>query len=436
MRQLDPFDAQAKRAQNYPQGKLWQQAILVAILMGTAGCGRIPKQEAEARYNPPRAESSKTKIPVDVAIARTDSLRQGLEFNGTTEPIQHVSVRSRTEGQLLFLGVDAGDKVTRGQVLAQLDNTLPVAEVMEAQAELSARAVEIARARNQVLEAEARVEQARVELEQLIADAQRLQTLFQEGAVSQQDAELAQTAARAAQQILRSAEAQVSIQKKAVAAARKRVVAQQAVLRQTQERQSHAELTSPITGTVLAKVTEPGNLVREGDEIVKLGDFSRVKVVVNISELQLGQISIGQSVQVKLDAFPHQEFPGRVTRISPAADPVARQVPVEVTIPNINGRLGSGLLARVSFTSQNSQGLVVSTTALSDLEGNVATLFVISGVENTARASARKVIIGDRADGQALITSGLEPGERFVVRSSKPLQHGDAVQLSILSESK
>jgi len=429
MTQLGP----SKIAQSFLLGKLWRQAILVAILMGTAGCGTIPKQQAEAMSNPLPTESS--KIPVDVAIARGGSLSPALEYTGTTEPIQEVSVRSRTEGQLLYLGVDVGDKVTRGQVLAQLDNRLPVAEVMEAQAELSARAVEIARARNQVLEAEARVEQARVELEQANADAQRLQTLFQEGAVSEQDAELAQTAARAAQQILRSAQAQVSIQEKAVAAARKRVVAQQAAIAQAEERQSHAKLISPIAGIVKGKTTEPGNLVREGDEIVKLGDFSQIKVAVNISELQLGQISIGQSVQVKLDAFPDREFPGRVTRISPAADPVARQVPVEVTIPNINGRLGSGLLARVSFTSPNSQGVVVPATALSDLEGNVATLFVVTVRDRQAQAEARKVIIGDRADGQASIASGLEAGERFVVRSSKPLQDGDAVQLSILSES-
>ncbi|MGK7902764.1 MAG: efflux RND transporter periplasmic adaptor subunit [Hormoscilla sp.] len=432
MRQLGP----SKIAQSFLLGKLWPQAILVAILMGTAGCGTIPKQQAEARSNSPPAESSKRKIPVDVAIARTGSLSTGLEYTGTTEPIQEVSVRSRTEGQLLFLGVDVGDKVTRGQVLAQLDNRLPVAEVMEAQAELSARAVEIARARNQVLEAEARVEQARVELEQANADAQRLQTLSQEGAVSQQDAELAQTAARAAQQILRSAQAQVSIQEEAVAAARKRVVAQQAAIAQAEERQSHAKLISPITGIVKAKTTEPGNLVREGDEIVKLGDFSQVKVAVNISELQLDKISIGQSVQVKLDAFPDREFPGLLTRISPAADPVARQVPVEVTIPNINGRLGSGLLARVSFTSGNSQGVVVPATALSDIEGNIATLFVVTVQDRQAQAEARQVIIGDRADGQALIASGLEPGERFVVRSGKPLKDRDVVQLSILSESK
>ncbi|MBC6478143.1 MAG: efflux RND transporter periplasmic adaptor subunit [Hormoscilla sp. GM7CHS1pb] len=243
-------------------------------------------------------QQATTWVGVSGREARTGSLSAGLEYTGTTEPIQQVSVRSRTEGQLLFLGVDVGDKVTRGQVLAQLDNRLPVAEVMEAQAELSARAVEIARARNQVLEAEARVEQARVELEQANADAQRLQTLFQEGAVSQQDAELAQTAARAAQQILRSAQAQVSIQEKAVAAARKRVVAQQAAIAQAEERQSHAKLISPIAGIVKAKTTEPGNLVREGDEIVKLGDFSQVKVAVNISELQLDQISIGQSVRL------------------------------------------------------------------------------------------------------------------------------------------
>ena len=409
-----------------------KRIFLAALLVTSTGCTMLPQSEVEARSNSSRAASNNNSIPVDVAIARRDSLLQPLEYTGTTEPIKQVTLRSQTEGQLLNLNVDIGDEVIQGQAIANIDNTLPVAAVAEARSELSARDVEVARAQSQVNEARIRVEQARVELEQAIADADRLETLFREGAVSEQDAELARTAARSAEQVLKSAREQVRTQTKVAIAARERVEAQQAIVAQALERQSHAEIGAPISGVVLARLTESGNLVRPGDEIIQIGDFRRVKVVVEISELQLANIRVGQSVQVTLDAFGDRQFPGEVTRISPAADPIARQIPVEIAIPNLDGRLGSGLLARVSFLSSNRDTIVIPATAL--VRGKEPIVFVVTGERNEAKVAARPVIVGKQADGRVEILSGLEPKEQFVLRSSQPLKDGDAVKLSLLSE--
>jgi RND family efflux transporter MFP subunit len=363
-------------------------------------------------------------------------LQSAPEYTGTTEPLKEVSLRSQAEGQLLDLRVDVGDRVSQGQVLARLKDDLLVAAVLEAQAELAALESEVARARTQVGNARTQAEQARLSLIQAQADAARSRQLVGAGAIARQAAQLDQTEARTAAQGLRSAQVQIRTEQQAVAAAQRRVTAQRAVVAQAQEQQSYAVLKSPITGLVLQRPTESGNLVQIGDEVLRLGDFSRVKAVVQVSELELAKIRVGQSAQVRLDALPNQQFTGEVVRISPAADPTARLLPIEVTIPNSDGRIGSGLLARVSFAQRAIQRIVVPETALQETgqRNGRSTLFVVTGAGNQARVAARQVAVGEHADGQVEIISGLRPGERFVARSGKPLKDGEAVRLSILSE--
>jgi RND family efflux transporter MFP subunit len=202
-------------------------------------------------------------------------------------------------------------------------------------------------------------------------------------------------------------------------------------------------------------LTEEGNLAQPNSEVLRLGDFRRVQVNLEVSELALAKIQLGQSVTVRLDAFPGQTFPGQVSRISPAADQTARLVPVEVIIPN-NGRIGSGLLARVSFESGATQRVVVPETAIaqeeqgarskgrgeensiqnpkSKIRNSLGTVFVVTRGESQATVTARAVKLGERADGKVEVLSGLKAGERFVARSGRPLKNGETVRLSILSE--
>ncbi|WP_346016647.1 efflux RND transporter periplasmic adaptor subunit [Chroococcidiopsis sp. CCMEE 29] len=411
----------------------------MGLLMTTAGCGMLPKEAADAQSQQ-GAEGRQGPPPVDVAIARIDNLREEPEYTGTTAPVQEVSLRSQVEGQVLSLTVDVGDAVKQGQRIGQLNDNLLKASLNQAEAELASLKAEVASAQNQVSNARAAVEQARLEQQQAQADSQRLQTLAQQGAIAVQQAEQAQTTARTAAQAVRAAQEQVRTQQQAVTAAQSRVTAQQAVVTQAREQLSYARLESPIAGVVTQRLTEQGNLVQPNGEIIRLGDFSQVKVGVEVSELELAKIRRGQSVTVHLDAFPNQTFKGQVTRISPAADQTARLVPVEVVIPNSNEQVGSGLLARVSFESEAAQRIVVPQSAVSQVgqgeQGKQGVVFVVTGGEGETpvAVTARSVTLGERADGQVEILSGLKAGERFVTRSGRPLKNGEPVRLSILSE--
>jgi multidrug efflux pump subunit AcrA (membrane-fusion protein) len=456
----------ASKGKHNKEVSLWVLLLMLISLTFSTGCGMDAKTEAEAQSTPSRSAAEERGTAVDVAIAKTGVLQEALEYVGTTQPFQEVSLSAQVEGRLVNLQVGVSDPVKKGQILARLDDSLLVTSVTQGQAELAALQAEVARAQTQVKNAQAQAEQARAELQQAQVDAKRLSSLSSAGAISKQQAELARTAAATALQRLNAATAQIATEQQAVATAQGRVEAQRATIAQARERQSYALLASPIDGVVVAKVSEPGNLIQPGGEVLRLGDFSRVKIVVPVSELALSKIQVGQSVQVRLDAFSNEKLTGQVTRMSPAADISARQLPIEVTIPNSSGKIGSGLLARVSFEQRTLPRVVVPQTALvgegekgarggapmsaleqrSDRKSNSAvsrgenpkiteaTVFVVTGEGDQAKVQARRVQVGTSANGKVEILSGLKPGERFVARSEKPLKDGERVRLSILSQ--
>ena len=447
--------------------------------MGLMGCGNVWDQNAKAQPQTPQ-KSEPSGIAVDVAIARPQSLTRDLEYTGTTAPIREVSLRSQVQGQLQKLLVDVGDSVVPEQTLAYIEDDLLTGAVNQAQAEKMAQRSGVLTAKSQVGDAtikveqarlqlqqasadilrlqnslNARIEQARLEVQQTQSDARRLQQLAKEGATPLQQAEQAQTKARQAQEILRneqasaeqqisqarttaktaakilsSAEAQVKIEQQKVAAALAQVTAQKALINQAKTRQNYATVRSPFGGKVLAKSSEPGNLVQPGTEILQLGDFSRLKIDVQVSELQLNQIQLQQTVAVKLDAFPDQSFTGIVTRISPAADPRSRLIPVEVTLNNPGSKIGSGLLARVNFSRAQNTAIVVPESAINE----DSAVFVVKNKGQKPTVEMRPVTTGKKVNGKVEIVTGLSPGDRYVVRSSKPLKANSPIRLSVLSE--
>jgi HlyD family secretion protein len=446
------------RAKSYRQDRVGivQTGSFAAIAIVLASCNAAPKDGADAQTRPGGAQAQVTAV--DVAIAATAPLVATREYTGTTQPRQEVAIRAQAEGQLRQLNVDVGDRVKQGQKLAQIDDSILTAATAEAEAELASRRTEIGQLQIQVSDARTQVEQNRLQLQQAQSDAARYTNLAKSGAVSQQQAEQFRTQARTAAQVLQSAQAKVRAAQQAIVVANSRITAQQAVLAQQQRRKSYAVVTSPIAGSVLTRSTEPGNLIQVGNELLRLGDFSQAKVTVQVSELDLTNVRLGGVANIKLDAFPQERFVGKVTQISPAANPTSRLLPVEMIIPNPNGKVGSGLLARATFAQSGSNRVVIPLSALQDerttkptppnnsarspaptantgapTNRTKGTLFVIVRQGEQAKVTARAVTLGQQVDGKVQVLSGLNAGERFVARAGKPLKDGEAVRLSILS---
>ncbi|XFA74408.1 efflux RND transporter periplasmic adaptor subunit [Thermosynechococcaceae cyanobacterium Okahandja] len=410
-------------------GKGLMGAIAIGVLLG--GC-----QSAMNRLDPPAvARPEENGVAVDIAVAALGQLDGETTFTGTTRPYRDVMVRSQVEGQVVRLGVDVGDRVRAGQVLAEVDPIVLKTAVFEAEAELAARRNEVIQAQAAVNRARTAVEEARLLLQQAESDAQRLETLLQDGAVSAQAAEQARTAAQTARQVLRSRQAEVITAQQGVAVAQGRVQAQTAFVQQARARLSYALMRSPLNGIVLERLTEVGNLLQPGGEALRLGDLQQLRVIVEVSERELGRLAPGQEATLTFDAVPNRTYKGRISRISPAAAD-ARLIPVEILIDNSDERLGSGLLARVTFRAANAPRLLISETALAGAEegrlsSRKGTVFVVVG----DRVVERQVRLGQRRQGKVEILSGLDVGDRYVVRSGRPLQDGDKIRPSILSRS-
>jgi HlyD family secretion protein len=423
----------------------WCAPLVVAALL-LPGCRILP--ESVARSDPENRPKD-AAIAVETILVSRQLLQDPIRYTGTTRPEQEVLLRAQVEGRILDLTVDVGDPVSRGQLLAQIDDQRPRSEANAEAAEVAARQSEVLSLAAEVSAAIAQRDQALLSLRQAQAESQRLDRLLGEGVVSEQDAERGRTAVATAAQVVRSAQQQVQTRQQGVAAAQRRVTAQVSVANQAREQQLYAQVRSPLNGVVLARPNEVGNLARLGDEILRLGDLSRLKVTVSVSELDLSQIRVGQSVQVTLDAFPQRPLMGRISRIAPAADPRSRLIPVEITLPNPDRRAGSGLLARVSLTPPGDPPVVIPLSALSDPDGpqtaagppatgtpERATVFVLRGQSQPPTVAARTVQLGPQSDGKVVVRRGLQAGETLVVRSQAPLQAGQVVRLSILSQTK
>jgi RND family efflux transporter MFP subunit len=394
------------------------------------GCSQPPQTDNSSNPTP----DPQRPVNVDVATVTLDVPTTVTEYIGTTKPFQEVSIRSQVEGKLVSLNVDVGDRILSGELIASIDDSLQIASVNKAKADLLALESELAQAESKVNNARIQVEKIKVELRQAENDAARFIKLAQDGAISQKEAENYQTLAKIAQKNLKSDQEQITIEQKVVTALLARITAQKSVIAQEQQLQSYSRLFSPINGIVLAKMTEIGNLITPTTEIIKIGDFSQVKITVPVSELELGNLNLGQIAEVKFDAFPNQSFAAKLTTIDPIVDTNNRKVNLELTLDNPDNRIGTGLLARVKFNAQTKQKIIIPESALNQNQ-DVNYIFLIKNQqEEQALVEKQTVEIGNVINGKVEILNGLQVNEQFVVNSSQPLQNGDRVNLSVLSE--
>ncbi|MBR8827072.1 MAG: efflux RND transporter periplasmic adaptor subunit [Gomphosphaeria aponina SAG 52.96 = DSM 107014] len=407
-------------------------SLILLLILGIAftGCNINVENQQDTQS----LQEERKIIPVNVAIASEGTLETAIEYIGDTVPVQTISLRSQVEGKLLNLNVDVGDRVEKGQILGQINDTLLSATVNQAENNLVVLQSELARAEAEVAAANSEFESAKAEFEQAENDAARYSQLAEEGAISRQEAESFQTAAKVAQQKMLTTQKQIIIEEEAVGAVRGRIAAQKALISQEKERQSYASLISPVTGVVLERANDPGDLISPGAEVLKLGDFSQIKVIVPVSELDVSKIKMGQAVEVKLDALVYDSLTGNVSSISPVADATTRQIKVEVIIPNYNNQISSGLLARVKFQTEEKAKIIIPSSAVLAGENETTVFVILHEKDGEAQVEARKVTIGKSVNGKVEIVSGIEAGERFVVNSGTGLKDGDRVGLSILSK--
>jgi HlyD family secretion protein len=298
-----------------------------------------------------------TKIdPSKLAKVEKGDLAKSVVATGKVEPITKVEVKSKASGIVEKLLVDAGDRVRKGQLLAQLDKEEITAQVQQAHAALEAAQANLSSADADLSRAKVDAEGPDVPLLKRAYD--RATGMAKDGVVSESSLEDAQKNYELALNKQNGAKAQLMVQKAKIAQAQAEVAQDQATLKQLEEQLSYTDITSPIDGVVLSRDVEMGDAVSSilvlgssATLVMTLGDTSEVYVKGKVDESDIGKVYLGQPARIKVESFKDKTFNGKVTKISPMGvekDNVTT-FEVRVSINNPGGELKAEMTANAEI---------------------------------------------------------------------------------------
>jgi HlyD family secretion protein len=262
-----------------------------------------------------------------------------------------VTVAAEVGGRLLTFGLEEGDRIAKDSVVGVVD-TVPL--LLERQALVARRAAAAARAR----ETDANI--AALEVQRTIADRElaRTERLLKQAAATAQQGDQAERDARVVREQLAGARA-------ARGSAAQEVASLAAQVASIDDRLARSRISSPLTGTVLARYVEAGEFVQAGQPLFKLASLDSLTFRAYVANAQLTRLRLGQQVQVGVDRGDSiATFPGRVTWIASAAeftptpiqtrDERADQVyAVKVAVANPDGRLRIGMPGELTIAPES-----------------------------------------------------------------------------------
>ena len=275
------------------------------FLMIIIGCGG--KKEEEFKF-------------YTLKEAETQQLELTVEASGTVEAISSIEIKSKASGQILFLGAEIGDYVEEGVVLARIDQRTPTNTLSQANADLEVAKVRLINAQNQF---------------------ERSNRLHSEGNISDKSFEDAQ---------------------EAFSSARAQQVRAQVFLENARIALDDTSVRSPIAGTVISRpaevgqvITSPTSAVGGGTLLMEMADLNKVRVRALIDEIDIGKISIGQEVTLKVSAYRDKKFVGIVSKIEPMSkvDQNVTTFPVLIDIENRDNLLLIGMNTDVEIEILN-----------------------------------------------------------------------------------
>ena len=346
--------------------------IIVISLLAVVACNKQDTKSVEEKV-----------FNVQVQDIAKKPLRPFIESIGTLNPCEEVTVSAEVEGVMKSVRVDEGTQISKGMLLASIDDSDYGLEVKRAEATLR--------------QAEATLENTKLEFK-------RKEALFKEELVTKQQYDDVVTR-------LSLTEAEVERAKASLSLARLKF--------------SKTKITSPIACVVKEKRVSAGDFVKNGTSLFVIIQPNPIKLRFTIPEKDVGKIKISQDVLLKVDGLPGSEFKGKVSIIYPHVEEKTRTLMVEALVPNNNGVLKPGLFAKVIlYTGGEKDTIVVPVTSLL-YEAEKVKVFVVEG----DRAKEREVKLGSKYGEMMEIVEGIKEGEKVVAVGQQNLSQDAKVSI-------
>jgi HlyD family secretion protein len=352
--------------------------------------------------------------PIRVTTVKVEEGTQALALFGigTVEARRAYLIGPTVAGRVLHVGVDVGDAVTAGQVLAELD---PV----DLDERTAASQASIARAGSLVLAAEAQLRDAQARREVATINARRYVELGGQRFVSTSAVEAKQQEQVSAQAATRAAEANLA-------------GARQEITRLTAERdglgqqRSKLRLLAPTSGIVSAREAEAGSTVIAGQAVLRLIEPASLWVRVRIDQGRSTGLAAGLPAQIVLRSNPGQPLPGKVVRVEPVSDSVTEERIALVAFDTLPPAVSVGEMAEVTLSLPAGQpGLLLPNASIRRQGGT-------PGVWRSAADGPQFVPLrlgSASLDGQVRVTGGLHAGDRVIVHSEKDIAAGSRIRI-------
>jgi membrane fusion protein (multidrug efflux system) len=333
--------------------------------------------------------------PVTVSVIRVEPrpLDVTLDITGSLVSSVAVDVKTEFSGRIIFMLKQEGDRVSKGELLAQLDDVNAKLAVAQTRANLAV--------------AEATLDRAKVAEEHASTEFQRAQNLLRSGGITDRDYQAAQTSVHDSLAQVKLADAQVEQVRQALALAQKHL--------------DDCRIISPISGEVESRFFNPGSWVDGNALLYRLVDNQRLELQTFVASSDMAAVEKGQQIRFSTAAYSGETFEATIRTLSAGVDEQNRSVPIRASVPNAGGKLKAGMFVKGAIiTGTKDDALVVPANALWRRVGQAPFVFVVE--ENHARR--REVQTGIEEPQGIEITQGLRPGEIVVAEQNIALADG------------
>lgn len=340
-------------------------------------------------------------LPVHTAVVQMLSVDTSTKYSANIVPYAQVDLSFKSNGYVERIhqvknpgggmrNVDQGDWVPKGTVLALVSQQDYNDKLQQAQAQL---------ARGQAEEEKAKL------------SFDRVSSLYSTQSATKPDYDSAQAQMESTKASVSGAQAQVSEAKVAL---------------------DYCSLRAPFDGWLVKRNVDLGSLVGPATNGFTLADTSSVKAVFGVPDIFINRVKLGQHLVITTDALNHP-VDGRVSAISPAADPKSRVFSVEVTIPNAKDELKSGMIASLSLDGarlrQPAMAVPLSAVIRDPGRANGFAVMTVEGAGDMVSAHLDPVELGDAHGNMIVVQSGLKNGQKVITTGVTLIKSGDQVRV-------
>lgn len=341
--------------------------ILAVLMMAAAGLWKLTL--GTPKVDKPSAAARATTVSVTAVQAH--GFVDRIDVLGAVKGLQSVTITSSTAELVSAVRFKDGDRVTKNQVLVEL----------------------------KAGREEAGIAQAKATASQALANDRRWRSLADQGVAPKATADQYHTAYLQAEAAVASAESQ----------------------------KLDRVIRAPFAGVVGLTDIAPGSLISAGTPIVSLDVLDHVRVDFDVPDRYLDVLKEGGAMVARMDAYPDRPVTGKIAKIDSRVDPTTRSIKVRAILPNTDGRLKPGMLAKVVLENGARQSPAVPESAI-QIEADQPAVFVLANRGGKVIVRQRPIVMGSRDGGLVEVKAGLKIGKSIVADGVNRLQDGRPVK--------